>query len=115
MRIDSSYNPFLLQSKSIKTCGGADARGRCGYREVSQKQFNAAHQDAKGPRSFSRFLVKLAELSPRLVQKQMSLLLTHLDSEVRIPCRLLPILPTRLETANTIYVWLVRPTQCACP
>lgn len=48
-------------------------------REISTKRFSA--QDAKGPRSFSRFLIRLAELSPRLVLKQMSLLLTHLDSE----------------------------------
>lgn len=49
-------------------------------RDVAGKSF--AHNDAKGPRSFSRFLVRLAELCPRVVQKQMSLLLAHLDSEV---------------------------------
>lgn len=49
-------------------------------RDVAGKTF--AHNDAKGPRSFSRFLVRLAELSPRMVQKQMPLLLAHLDSEV---------------------------------
>lgn len=49
-------------------------------RDISTKEFNLS-QDAKGPRSISRFLVKLAELSPRLVQKQMSLLLRHLESE----------------------------------
>nr|XP_031863717.1 uncharacterized protein CI109_000969 [Kwoniella shandongensis]KAA5530789.1 hypothetical protein CI109_000969 [Kwoniella shandongensis] len=48
-------------------------------RDVAGKTF--AHNDAKGPRSFSKFLVRLAELSPRVVQKQMSLLLAHLDSE----------------------------------
>ncbi|GFZ43762.1 hypothetical protein JCM24511_01482 [Saitozyma sp. JCM 24511] len=48
-------------------------------REVAAKTF--AHNDAKGPRSFSRFLVRLAEGSPRVVQKQMPLLLAHLDSE----------------------------------
>lgn len=50
-------------------------------RDVAGKTF--AHNDAKGPRSFSRFLVRFAELSPRVVMKQMALLLTHLDSEVR--------------------------------
>ena len=50
-------------------------------REISGKTFNA--QDTKGPRAFSKFLVKLTELAPRLVLKQISLLLTHLDSEVR--------------------------------
>ncbi|OWZ79155.1 condensin complex subunit 1 [Cryptococcus neoformans Bt85] len=48
-------------------------------RDVAGKNF--AHNDAKGPRSFSRFLVRLAELSPRMVQKQMPLLLAHLDSD----------------------------------
>lgn len=49
-------------------------------REVAGKSF--MHNDAKGPRSFSRFLVRFAELSPRVVHKQMPLLLAHLDSEV---------------------------------
>ncbi|KIP06713.1 hypothetical protein PHLGIDRAFT_106688 [Phlebiopsis gigantea 11061_1 CR5-6] len=48
-------------------------------REIAGKTFNA--QDTKGPKGFSRFLVRLTELSPRLVLKQISLLLTHLDSE----------------------------------
>lgn len=49
-------------------------------REISGKHFSA--QDTKGPRAFSRFLVRLAELAPRLILKQISLLLSHLDSEV---------------------------------
>jgi len=49
-------------------------------REIAGKQFGG--QDTKGPRSFSRFLVRFAELSPRIVLKQISLLLGHLDSEV---------------------------------
>lgn len=52
-------------------------------REISSKNFNG--QDTKGPRAFSRFLVRFAELSPRLVLKQISLLLSHLDSEVCFP------------------------------
>ncbi|CCM04752.1 uncharacterized protein FIBRA_06942 [Fibroporia radiculosa] len=48
-------------------------------REIAAKSFSA--QDSKGPRAFSRFLVKLAELTPRSVLKQISLLLSHLDSE----------------------------------
>ena len=50
-------------------------------REIAGKTFNA--QDTKGPRAFSRFLVKFSEESPRSVLKQISLLLGHLDSEVR--------------------------------
>lgn len=55
-------------------------------REVAAKTF--AHNDAKGPRSFSKFLVRLAEGSSHTVQKQMPLLLAHLESEVcRSACR----------------------------
>jgi condensin complex subunit 1 len=49
-------------------------------REIASKTFNA--QDSKGPRAFSKFLTRFAELSPRSVLKQISLLLAHLDSEV---------------------------------
>ncbi|KAH9939915.1 non-SMC mitotic condensation complex subunit 1-domain-containing protein [Amylocystis lapponica] len=48
-------------------------------REISAKSFNA--QDSKGPRAFSKFLIRFAELAPRAVQKQISLLSSHLDSE----------------------------------
>ncbi|EMD38787.1 hypothetical protein CERSUDRAFT_133306 [Gelatoporia subvermispora B] len=48
-------------------------------RDIAGKSFSA--QDSKGPRAFSRFLVRLAELAPRSVLKQISLLLAHLDSE----------------------------------
>jgi len=50
-------------------------------REIAGMTFSA--QDTKGPRAFSRFLVKFSEESPRSVLKQISLLLQHLDSEVR--------------------------------
>ncbi|PWZ02320.1 hypothetical protein BCV70DRAFT_198602 [Testicularia cyperi] len=48
-------------------------------REVAAKNFGA--MDTKSPRSFGRFLVRMAELSPRSVLKQISLLQKHLDSE----------------------------------
>ncbi|PWN48727.1 hypothetical protein IE53DRAFT_180662 [Violaceomyces palustris] len=48
-------------------------------REVAGKNFGA--MDTKSPRSFGRFLVRMAELSPRSVLKQISLLQKHLDSE----------------------------------
>ncbi|KAF5379043.1 hypothetical protein D9615_006036 [Tricholomella constricta] len=48
-------------------------------REIAAKSFNA--QDQKGPRVFARFLVKFAELAPRSILKQLSLLLEQLDSE----------------------------------
>src|SRR6266852_6769987 len=51
-------------------------------REIAAKSFNA--QDTKGPRNFSKFLTQFAEWAPRTVLKQISLLLSHLDSEVRL-------------------------------
>ncbi|KIK68647.1 hypothetical protein GYMLUDRAFT_54247 [Collybiopsis luxurians FD-317 M1] len=48
-------------------------------REISQRTFAA--QDTKGPRIFGRFLTKFAELSPRSVLKQLSLVIAQLDSE----------------------------------
>jgi condensin complex subunit 1 len=50
-------------------------------REVGGRVFGAA--DSRGPRSFSKFLVRYSEICPRGVLKQLSLLLAHLDSEVR--------------------------------
>jgi condensin complex subunit 1 len=51
-------------------------------REIASKTFSA--QDTKGPRVFSKFLIRFAELSPKSVLKQVSLLLEHLDSEVSL-------------------------------
>ncbi len=51
------------------------------YRDLSNKEFN--NNDTKGPKSVSTFLTKLSELAPRLVIKQMTLLVKQLDSEVR--------------------------------
>ncbi|KAK6357008.1 Condensin complex subunit [Orbilia javanica] len=48
-------------------------------REVSNKEFNS--NDTKGPKSISTFLAKLAEVAPRVVLKQMTLLIKLLDSE----------------------------------
>ncbi|KAG9286748.1 hypothetical protein G9A89_012298 [Geosiphon pyriformis] len=47
--------------------------------EISNKDFKA--QDITGPKSFSKFLLKLSELVPKLVVKQIGLLIKHLDSE----------------------------------
>ncbi|KAK2035669.1 hypothetical protein LX32DRAFT_550441 [Colletotrichum zoysiae] len=48
-------------------------------RELSNKEFNT--NDTKGPKSVSQFVVKLSELAPRLVIKQMTMLAKQLDSE----------------------------------
>jgi condensin complex subunit 1 len=50
-------------------------------RSIAGKSFNA--QETKTPRSIAKFLVSFAERCPDIVLKKMSLLLTHLDSEVR--------------------------------
>lgn len=49
-------------------------------RELSGREFN--NNDTKGPKSVSTFIMKLSELAPRLVIKQMTLLAKQLDSEV---------------------------------
>jgi condensin complex subunit 1 len=66
-------------------------------RDVASKTFS--HTDAKGPRSFSRFLIRLAELCPRVVGKQMPLLMAHLDSEVS------PTTPEKTDIRHTPCAW----------
>ena len=56
-------------------------------RELANKEFNS--NDTRGPKSVSAFIVKLSELTPRLIIKQMTLLAKQLDSEVR--CFLIPL------------------------
>ncbi|KAL8851067.1 MAG: hypothetical protein Q9221_003963 [Calogaya cf. arnoldii] len=51
-------------------------------RELSNKEFNT--NDTRGPKSVSAFMVKLSESAPRLVIKQMMLLIKFLDSEAYI-------------------------------
>ena len=51
-------------------------------RELSNKEFNS--NDTKGPKSVSAFIVSLAERSPRIVMKQMTLVIKLLESEVRL-------------------------------
>lgn len=53
-------------------------------RDVSSKEFDDSVKDLSVPRAFSKFLVKLSELSPKAVLKQMGLLIEHLDGEVRV-------------------------------
>lgn len=59
-------------------------------RELSNKEFNS--NDTKGPKSVSSFIVKLSELAPRLVIKQMTMLAKQLDSEnYAVRCALIEI------------------------
>ena len=48
-------------------------------RDLSNKEFN--NNDTRGPKSVSTFFIKLSELAPRLIIKQMTLLIKQLDSE----------------------------------
>ncbi|KAG8529333.1 uncharacterized protein KY384_005969 [Bacidia gigantensis] len=48
-------------------------------RDLSNKEFN--NNDSRGPKSVSTFFVKLSELAPRPIMKQMTLLIKQLDSE----------------------------------
>ncbi|KAH9890781.1 condensin component [Xylariomycetidae sp. FL2044] len=48
-------------------------------KELGNKEFNS--NDTRGPKSVSTFIVKLSELVPRLVIKQMTMLAKQLDSE----------------------------------
>ena len=52
------------------------------FRDLSNKEFN--NNDTRGPKSVSTFIIKLSELAPRLVIKQMTLLIKQLDSEVSL-------------------------------
>ncbi|KAL2862916.1 condensin subunit YCS4 [Aspergillus lucknowensis] len=48
-------------------------------KELGNKEFNS--NDTRGPKSVSAFIIKLSELAPRLIIKQMTLLAKQLDSE----------------------------------
>ncbi|KAK3842793.1 MAG: armadillo-type protein [Linnemannia gamsii] len=50
-------------------------------RDVASKEFDEAIKDLSVPRAYSKFLVKLSDLAPKLVLKQMGLLIQHLDGE----------------------------------
>ena len=49
-------------------------------KELSNREFNS--NDTKGPKSVSAFMVKLSELAPRLVIKEVVLMTKQMDSEV---------------------------------
>jgi condensin complex subunit 1 len=80
-------------------------------RELSNKEFNS--NDTKGPKSVSQFVVKLSELAPRLVIKQMTLLAKQLDSEVgfRLTPTTIPVLtqssptPSAAPLLRSVATW----------
>ncbi|KAJ1727400.1 condensin complex non-SMC subunit Cnd1, partial [Coemansia biformis] len=52
-------------------------------RDIAGKSFSSAH-DKAGPKNTARFLVRLAQLAPKALLRQMGLLIRHLDSEAHI-------------------------------
>ncbi|KAI5302034.1 Condensin complex subunit, partial [Ascosphaera pollenicola] len=48
-------------------------------RELGNREYNS--NDTRGPKSVSTFVIKLSELAPRLIIKQMTILANQLDSE----------------------------------
>ncbi|KAF9919096.1 Condensin complex subunit [Lobosporangium transversale] len=50
-------------------------------RDISSKEFDEAYKDVSVPKAFSKFLTKLSEVAPKVVLKQMGLLIDHLDGE----------------------------------
>jgi condensin complex subunit 1 len=51
-------------------------------KDISEKDFVSS--DKIGPKSFSKFLVRLCELNYKILMKQMHSLIKHIDSEVCI-------------------------------
>ncbi|CAH2355373.1 condensin complex subunit 1 [[Candida] railenensis] len=69
-------------------------------REISQIEFNS--NDSNGPKSISEFLIKLSELSPRLILKQMSSVALLLDnSNMTLRCSV-------VETCGNIVVDILK-------
>lgn len=69
-------------------------------REISQTQFNS--NDSNGPKAVSQFLIKLSELSPRLILKQLSCIKQLLDnSNPTLRCSV-------VETCGNIVVDIIR-------
>lgn len=69
-------------------------------REISQIEFNS--NDSNGPKSIAEFLIKLSELSPRLILKQMSSVALLLDnSNMTLRCSV-------VETCGNIVVDIVK-------
>ncbi|KAJ2227707.1 condensin complex non-SMC subunit Cnd1 [Coemansia sp. RSA 485] len=52
-------------------------------RDIAAKSFSSTH-DKAGPKNAARFLIKLSQLAPRALLRQMGLLIRHLDSEAHI-------------------------------
>jgi len=73
-------------------------------------------QTAESARTYATFLPQLADKAPRLVNKQMSLLIQHLDNEVRrtaAECTVAasayplkaPCVVTAVQCSRTSFVW----------
>lgn len=70
-------------------------------RELAAKDFSPS--DLKGPKSVSAFIIKLSELEPRLVIKEMGLLAKFLDSEAyTLRCAVIEVCGNLLADLNKI-------------
>ncbi|ORY02109.1 hypothetical protein K493DRAFT_387433 [Basidiobolus meristosporus CBS 931.73] len=79
-------------------------------REISNRTFTIS--DRTGPKSTARFLVRLSELTPKLVLKQMGLLIRQLDSESYVMrCALIKIIGTSILSLATLEQNEVQHTQ----
>ncbi|KAG0004923.1 Condensin complex subunit [Entomortierella chlamydospora] len=53
-------------------------------RDISSRKFDETIKDTNVPRAFSKFLVKISEIAPKVVLRQMGLLIEQLDGELYI-------------------------------
>ena len=70
-------------------------------REVSDKEFDA--MDKKGPTSVSAFLIRISELIPEVVMKQMISLAKLVDSEVCRPRSISPYTQLNLTVLHPAH------------
>ncbi|KAJ2842233.1 condensin complex non-SMC subunit Cnd1, partial [Coemansia brasiliensis] len=71
-----------LVQLAYETYGGTQLADEV-LRDIAGKSFSSVH-DKSGPKNTARFLVKLSQLAPKALLRQMGLLIRHLDSEAHI-------------------------------
>ncbi|KAF9174343.1 Condensin complex subunit [Mortierella sp. AD010] len=69
-------------------------------RDISPRKFDETIKDTNVPRAFSKFLVKLSEIAPKVVLRQMGLLIEQLDGELYI------MRQTMLEVIGNLIAYL---------
>ena len=87
----------------------------CSLREIAQKSSEELAREGSGVKAFSSFLSELSSLVPELIISNISVLITHLEGEVRPPdlcctclCHLVPsvseVRPAFRETGCKVSV-----------